>query len=457
MTSIFMLSCDRDGPEDPEPVRPLPPGTSAIEASPQPTSGDAERGYEYLITGDYVGSGIPYDVYTNLFRDEENILQRSGDNAIIPPEFTAFDAQNGVRVVGGLNCLGCHASTLNGEYIVGLGDSYADFTNDMTGSSELLRSFVIAVHGEDSPEYEAFEPFYLGTRRISPYSVTPFVGLNPAFRIEEAAVSQRDPQDMTWLDEPTFTPPEQGYFSDVPPLWNVDKKNALYYNGMGRGDFTRLLQQAMVVGVTDEDQADEINSNFDDILAWIQELDAPAYPFAVDEVSALSGKSVYEFHCSSCHGTSDDYPNLLVHMDEIGTDAAYARYFIEEPDFLSWIDASWIGETSLYDDYRSAELGYVAPPLDGIWATAPYLHNGSVPTLAALLQSSTRPDYWSRDFSARDYDQDAVGWVHTIEAAPGSTDIYNTAILGYSNQGHTYGDGLSEQDRSDLLEYLKTL
>ena len=59
--------------------------------------------------------------------------------------------------------------------------------------------------------------------------------------------------------------------------------------------------------------------------------------------------------------------------------------------------------------------GYVATPLTGVWATAPYLHNGSVPTLAALLDSTTRPKYWSRkygtngSYDSNDYDEHAVG------------------------------------------------
>jgi hypothetical protein len=54
--------------------------------------------------------------------------------------------------------------------------------------------------------------------------------------------------------------------------------------------------------------------------------------------------------------------------------------------------------------------GYIAPPLDGIWATAPYLHNGSVPDLATLLKSSSRPTYWLRSFDDGDYDLTNVGW-----------------------------------------------
>ena len=49
--------------------------------------------------------------------------------------------------------------------------------------------------------------------------------------------------------------------------------------------------------------------------------------------------------------------------------------------------------------------GYTAPPLDGIWATGPFLHNGSVPNLALVLDSTRRPTYWRRvDFDSTNFE-----------------------------------------------------
>jgi hypothetical protein len=103
-------------------------------------------------------------------------------------------------------------------------------------------------------------------------------------------------------------------------------------------------------------------------------------------------------------------------------------------------------------------MGYVAPPLDGIWATAPYFHNGSVPTIEAVLDSSKRPTYWTRSFQSTDYDQAAVGWMFTaVQPDPTMNRIYDTTQLGYGNGGHLYGDALDDADRTAVLEYLKTL
>lgn len=101
--------------------------------------------------------------------------------------------------------------------------------------------------------------------------------------------------------------------------------------------------------------------------------------------------------------------------------------------------------------------GYIAPPLDGIWITAPYLHNGSVPTLEALLNSKLRPAYWSRDFNNPQYDYEQMGWKYSREAGPRGTEVYNTTLPGYGNYGHTFGDRLTDKERKAVIEYLKTL
>jgi hypothetical protein len=98
----------------------------------------------------------------------------------------------------------------------------------------------------------------------------------------------------------------------------------------------------------------------------------------------------------------------------------------------------------------------VAPPLDGVWATAPYLHNGSVPTLTALLDSRQRPARWRRDHASDVYDLRAVGWPYTAGTA-GDAQTYDTTLPGYGAGGHTFGDALDAAQRSALLEYLKTL
>lgn len=96
---------------------------------------------------------------------------------------------------------------------------------------------------------------------------------------------------------------------------------------------------------------------------------------------------------------------------------------------------------------------YKARPLNGIWATAPYLHNGSVPTLWDLLQPpAARPATFS--VGSREFDPVKVGY--STGGGPG-TFLYNTSPQGNWRNGHEYGLGLTDAQKRDLLEFLKTL
>ena len=101
-------------------------------------------------------------------------------------------------------------------------------------------------------------------------------------------------------------------------------------------------------------------------------------------------------------------------------------------------------------------LAYKARPLEGIWATAPYLHNGSVPTLYDLLQPpAKRPPAFP--VGTRTFDPAKVGY-DTDPKADGNTFKFDTSLDGNSNKGHVYGvDQLTETQRLELIEYLKTL
>ncbi|MET4519728.1 di-heme-cytochrome C peroxidase [Bradyrhizobium sp. I1.7.5] len=100
---------------------------------------------------------------------------------------------------------------------------------------------------------------------------------------------------------------------------------------------------------------------------------------------------------------------------------------------------------------------YEARVLQGIWAAAPYLHNGSVPTLAELLKPSAQRK--SQFSVGRKYDIEDVG-LAAVQGQPSETrsvtdcsDIHS----GNSRCGHEYGTSLSDEDKKALLEYLKTL
>ncbi len=428
----------------------------AIPATPQ-NIGDAAAGWDYLRYANYVGGGFPFDLVDIFFgANTTNVLNREGDNATLGAALTAYDASNGVRTVTN-NCFSCHGGYLNGEYVMGLGNSLIDLTGSQESIFILLENYIKNNYGEDSPEWENYEPFGRGFKAVSPYVVTDFAGVNSAFDLERAAVAHRN-LDYTWNETPQFELPNDVVASDVPAWWLLKKKNALYYTGVGRGDFTKLLMQTSVVGITDSTEARNINENFDDVLAFIMSIEPPVYPEAIDEDLRLQGETVFNNNCQACHGTygeNETYPNRLISTDIVGTDPVYAERFFND-GLVNWFNEGWFGTTP-GDAELVVEKAYIAPPLDGVWATAPYLHNGSIPNLYTLLNSAERPVYWERTFDSNDYDMQNVGWNYTEQMAGGDSKIYDTTINGYGNQGHTFGDGLSEEDRLALIEYLKSL
>jgi hypothetical protein len=108
-----------------------------------------------------------------------------------------------------------------------------------------------------------------------------------------------------------------------------------------------------------------------------------------------------------------------------------------------------------FKSFRSTD-GYVNVPLEGLWLRAPYLHNGSVPSLADLLKPvAQRPAVFWRGIN--DYDPTNVGYVSEGPEAQANGFRYDTSGRGNSNAGHVYGTTLSEPDKAALLEYLKTL
>ena len=452
---VIIASCKKDQPD--------PPGGTDYELTQLPPSsqrsGDATAGYDYLIYGDYVGGGVPYDAFLLGFgQDNSNVLNRTGDNAVIPPAYTAIDAFNGVRVVSA-NCLQCHGQELNGEYYIGLGNSMIDFTTDQSNIVSALDLAINVAYGNPSDEWDAYLPLRRGINAIGPHLITEVRGSNVADKLAAVLAAHRSPDDLSWNATPQIPIPEEVIPTDVPAWWILKKKNAMFYNGLGRGDFARTMMASGLLTLQDSADAHEIDERFADVLAYINTLEPPDFPNPIDQSLADEGKIIFENNCTVCHGSYGDnetYPNLLVGLNTIGTDPMLAEKYFEYTGYLNWYNNGWFGNGE-NAGYLEPGAGYVAPPLDGVWATAPYLHNGSVPTLEDLLNSSQRPVFWERSFNSSDFDFDKVGWNYTVPASGAGTAVFDATIEGYGNQGHTFGDELTTQERTALIEYLKTL
>lgn len=437
-----------------------------VAASPQ-RAGDPQAGYQALLNNAYVSCGIPYSAYRQAApatADAETRLPgREGRNAELPYSLNSAISETGVELVVA-NCLTCHAGYFNGELVIGLGNEAADWTEDLVESAESIGLYV-----EGEAEAAEWRRWADRIAAIAPYSITDTVGVNPANNLTLALLMHHDRETLAWSEQPLLTPPTEAPLPvSVPPWWRVQKKHAMFYTGEGRGDHARLMMTAAILCTDSIDEARAIDAYAPDIRAYIASLRAPAYPFAIDQALAREGEAVFTANCSRCHGRYGEssqahYPNLLVALDVVGTDPMLARENVFNGErFAKWYNGSFFGELA----HAAPALGYYAPPLDGVWATAPYLHNGSVPSIAALLNSPTRPTYWKRtSLDSRDYDPQALGWntqtlAHGKDGEPDWQQrklIYDTTRPGYANSGHLFGDGLSKTERSAVLEYLKTL
>ncbi|MDR3636392.1 MAG: c-type cytochrome [Isosphaeraceae bacterium] len=340
-----------------------------------------------------------------------------------------------------IDCMVCHGGSLGGKSYVGLGNTQLDL-------NALLRDLTRA-DGRRLPP----STFVMNSSR----------GTVNAGMVAAVLLSVRN-SDLSFRLFPLpmgTNLPEM----DVPPWWHMAKKATMYYDGRTDARSVRSSMQ-FLLGEKTLEEFQQLEPQFHDILAYFKSLRPPKYPFLIDAAKAEAGKTVFVENCARCHGTygaDAEYPSKVIDLKTIGTDPARA-YGLGLP-LVKHYNSTWFGA-----DYPVKEqmTGYQAPPLDGIWATAPYLHNGSVPTLDALLKSSERPARFKRPPSTgfEHYDTRNVGW--KFEAlAPGplpksaSTEdaqaVFDASRFGLGNQGHTFGDALEDGDRIALIEYLKTL
>jgi hypothetical protein len=132
-------------------------------------------------------------------------------------------------------------------------------------------------------------------------------------------------------------------------------------------------------------------------------------------------------------------------------------------EFRDYYKQSWFGKGG--ESGYEYPTGYVAPPLDGVWASAPYFHNGSVPTVYGVLTAEARPKYFRRVGGAKEYDAKNLGLMVETLIAPAPKDapgearrrVVDTTLPGLSNQGHPFGFKLGEKEKRQVIEYLKTL
>lgn len=191
----------------------------------------------------------------------------------------------------------------------------------------------------------------------------------------------------------------------------------------------------------------------DDLDNFLSLLPPPKYPFAIDAALVAQGKPVYQKYCAECHDVGAPRTSKPMPIAEIGTDRERLDTWTKAAADQANAVVKSLG-INRPDMVKNG--GYCSPPLDGIWMRAPYLHNGSVPTLRDLLEpTEKRPKVFYRGYDV--FDPVNVGFISSGATAERQGWKLDVTVRGEGNQGHNYGLDLSDADKQALVEYLKTL
>ncbi len=284
--------------------------------------------------------------------------------------------------------------------------------------------------------------------------------------------------------------------ADFPSVWHQKARKGmwLHWDGNNCSVDERNLSAGFGTGAT---PATIDRDSVLRIADYLWEAKPPAFPAQrINAALAREGEPVYRQYCWSCHGArstpfraSVDGSRVgdVTPIGEIRTDTArldsytpelaqaqntlYAGYPGDEEACRPYLETVCRQDQdeadyralrqgcfpSRFSHFRKTQ-GYANQPLDGIWLRAPYLHNGSVPSLRALLEpANQRPTVFYIGYDVYDYEN--VGFISSGPDAEQAGWRLDTGLRGNSNAGHegyAYGTLLAPRQKDALIEYLKT-
>lgn len=433
-----------------------------LQATVHANETTAERGYRLLTTKAYLPADFhqtdfddAWQVWPEPLRNEAAEADRAGRRSLAftrygltprpddpgrPLQYVVDEAGNWT-----MNCFACHGGQVAGHVIPGLPNSnFALMT-----LTEEIRQTKLAKNKPLSRMDIGSMFMPLGTSN----------GTTNAVMFGVALSAYRDADLNIHLDRPL--PDFVHHDMDAPAWWQFHRKSHIYADAFAPKSH-RALMQFLLVRENSPEKFHEWEADYRDIYAFLESLRPPRYPFAVDVELAAAGRTVFDNNCAKCHGdqgSGQPYPGHVISIDEVATDRV--RLDALTVDHRRGYARSWFAaDSAAQTDVQP--IGYVAPPLDGVWATAPYLHNGSVPTLWHLLHASERPRIWRRSVEGYDVrrvglEVQVLGRLPRVKSSAELREYFDTRRAGKSADGHLFPEVLSADEKTAVLEYLKTL
>jgi mono/diheme cytochrome c family protein len=442
-----------------------------------PSFPDIVDHFQYGSIGTEERVGVPYWIWRVLpivFADK--LPQRPGEG-YERLGFMSAGAQHG-RPIGtsyrsarvelvGLNCATCHVGSIRESptaprrFIAGMPanqmdlQGYANFLTACASDPRFNASTIIEAIRNINPDFSLFQRVIYRLFVIS--------------RTRDGILERA--AENTWFNaRPPFGPGRVDTFNpykvllrlgietdrtvgtvDLPSLWNQRMRVGMWLHWDGNNDSVaeRNISAALGAGAT-PDSLDV--ASMDRIAQWILDLKPPEFPAQrLDAARVKAGALIYERECASCHDVGAPRVGQVTPLAEVGTDPERLHSFT--PELAKAMNTIGEGKPWRFSHFRKTD-GYANMPLDGLWLRAPYLHNGSVPTLRALLFPAERPAEFYRAYDV--YDWDNVGFISSGPDAQREGVRFSTRDRGNGNSGHLYGTALPEADKLALLEYLKT-
>ncbi|MBS1957963.1 MAG: cytochrome c [Bdellovibrionales bacterium] len=397
-----------------------------------------------------------------------------------------------------LSCAACHTATLFGKPVLGL-------SNRFPGANAFFKYAQNTFHKMPSALYRAIT--FANKDELRLYKLAKnhirSVGLKvPRVRgmdasLAQVALSLAKREVSPWaersreLEEHPRADWHDDHSAESKPMvwWNTKYKNRWLADGSilsGNPIFTNLLWNEIGRGVDLHELAEWLETRTDVIEELTTAIFATKAPHwasylpvtAINIERARRGETVFAQNCAKCHGeyrkdwsrgieTVEVRYHTRTPVVDVGTDPVRRQGMQSLGESLNRLAIS-----KQHDIVVAEQQGYVPPPLDGIFARYPYLHNNSIPSLCALM---TPPESRPRVYYAgepivpgRDFDLDCVGYP-TADHVPAEWKkdplyTYDTTLEGQGNAGHydkifrTNGvERYNADQKRDLIEYLKTL